>query len=177
MPIQQVTFLPKSKAEQLQPEPGYAMISILDPGDSVELATGWDHLLTLSFLDMVYDDDLLERFGDAAPRVYAGYPQHRHAEAIRQFVDELNQQEIGCLFVHCYHGRSRSAAVASWVASRYGATLTREDTQDANPLLLTLLDNPARYDRYFEQEDEEEALASTEGNTGVICWLKRLWGG
>jgi len=177
MSIQYVTFLPKSKAEQIQPGPTDAMISICDPGDEVQLASGWEQLLTLSFLDMVYDDDLLERFGEAAPRVYAGYPQRRHAEAIRQFVDELNQQNINRLYVHCYHGRSRSAAVASWVANRYGAELERNDTHDANPLLQTLLNNPGRYDRYFEPENTEEGVDTTKGGSGVVRWLKRFWEG
>lgn len=158
-----VLFLSRPEFMKLQPDPDAVVISLAIPKDSANLAQGWRATLQLEFDDLCEqvlgvpvgsipdaekEGHLVREFFGAICRL----PDARHAQAIVGF---LKAQEGGCcdfvkVIVHCDHGISRSAAVAQFVAERYGVPILNAEvewqgqvaisnTARANPRLLRLL--------------------------------------
>lgn len=161
-----VVFLSRLEALGLLPDPDAVMISLIVPNALVCFAPGWKAVLQLE-IDDIYEEALgmaagsipdelvhfVHEFG--APNygmaIYR-LPNAAHAKAIAKF---LAQHEGGCcvfrrVIVHCNQGKSRSAAVAQFVADKYNVPLLNADpawqdrvampdTSRANPRLLRLL--------------------------------------
>lgn len=157
-----VVFLSRLEALKLKPDPDAVVISLIVPNASVHFAPGWHDVLQLEF-DDIYEESMGVAVGsipDAAQthlvHEYNGatyrLPDANHARGIAKF---LARHEGGhCIsrrvVVHCNQGRSRSAAVAQFVADRYGVHILNadlewqdrvamSDTSRANPRLLRLL--------------------------------------
>ena len=105
--MKRVQFVSKASAEALQGRQDTAVISIngLDPA---RLQNGWHSVLRLEFDDV-----------DVAQDPYILFDTN-HAVQIVVFTRECNASDVETILVHCNAGISRSAAVAKWIAERYG---------------------------------------------------------
>jgi predicted protein tyrosine phosphatase len=105
--IREVTFLSQAGAEAMRPLPREGIISITGSGyPPASLRRGWRRVLRL-----VFDDVEFPFFG-------ATHFDTVHAEAILHWLGEVENQ-VDKVFVHCHGGRSRSAAVAKFIAEKY----------------------------------------------------------
>ena len=105
--IREVTFLSQAGAEAMRPLPREGIISITGSGyPPAMLRKGWRHVLRLEF-----DDVEVPFFG-------AAHFDKDHAEEILRWLDEV-EGKVDKVFVHCHGGRSRSAAVAKFIAEKY----------------------------------------------------------
>jgi hypothetical protein len=132
--ISKVIFSGRAAAEVCGPFHDWALISIGEPDASngpPNLKEGWFEVLRLAFHDVDTD-----RFD------VPGGTFHLMSEAdARQIIDFVERvaPHIDVLFVHCSAGISRSAAVAKWVARRYGLRFDVE-YRNYNHLVFRLLD-------------------------------------
>lgn len=158
--FESVVFVRRFVAQELPPDANTVLISLTSPKDPARIANGWRDVLRLEFHD-VYEEALGVPVGSIpdeqehyAHEIGALYrvPSDVHAKAIMDF---LTRNEGGCcdfvnVVVHCDQGKSRSAAVAQFVADRYGVPILNTDpawqdrvampdTSRANPRLLRLL--------------------------------------
>jgi predicted protein tyrosine phosphatase len=117
--VRAVVFMAQRAAEQLEPTPDAAIISIANPGERVSLRSGWPLLLSVAFADACYDESTIRSFGRMWELSSRGFPDKAHAQTIRAFIDDL-PPEIERLFIHCGAGVSRSAAVARFACERLG---------------------------------------------------------
>lgn len=124
MTIQRITFHPKYQAEGMTPLCTDALISVREPAEFVRLSDEWgDRVLILEFHDhdpsfvnelmpeYVWDDQVLFTRDDA--------------RAVLNFVASL-PEDVDRLYVHCYAGISRSAAIAIALHSFVGLQLPNE---------------------------------------------------
>lgn len=135
MPISQVCFTSRLRAEALVANGHTAVISITDPGTpDANLASGFKDILRLSFFDAVPADEYL-------PAPMPGLFDHLMARRISAFVgvQHADQGDI-VVIVHCEYGVSRSAAVALFVEAYAAAPLVaREFAYDANQWVVDQL--------------------------------------
>lgn len=111
--IKHVTFASRSKAENTIGISDCAVISITEPSSFLELADlkdGWYEVLRAEF-----DDVDPETCSD---KTYKFMSIHQ-ARVIASFVDSV-APSVSSILMHCKVGVSRSAAVAKWIAERYG---------------------------------------------------------
>jgi predicted protein tyrosine phosphatase len=128
MPISQVCYTSRLRAEALVANGHTAVISITDPGTpDARLAIGFKDILRLSFFDAVPADEYL-------PAPMSGMFDHLMARRIGSFVSEQHADPDDIVvIVHCEYGVSRSAAVALFVEAYSAAPLVaREFAYDAN---------------------------------------------
>lgn len=149
--IKSVCFLSKKAAENhLQTTSTMAIISITDPGERPARLPKGIPVLRMEFIDL-YEEALglpVGVFPDRLPQPLAVFydryemPDGHHAEHIVGFIDrQARREEFIDLVVHCQAGISRSAAVAQFVADRYGVPIDQAnpDTSAANARVLRLL--------------------------------------
>jgi len=96
--------MPYTVAKVLVPSNHEAMICLADLGSNLVAGEGWDHRIRLYFQDV--DSD--------TPGSFTRW----HANSIYLFLNEL-PKEIDTIYVHCFAGVSRSAAVTKYIAERY----------------------------------------------------------
>ena len=154
--IQTVRFLSQIAAEDCQPDENTSMVSIIGPGSfEAEIKPGFRTLLKMYFDDI--DEESLNvavgsipDFADDGELIVNSYllPDLHHAREIVKFVETGDFEH---LIVHCFAGISRSAAVAQFVADRYGADLLLKSygfgTRHKNNRLYRLL-NTAFLERH-----------------------------
>ena len=105
--IREVDFMSQARAEAMRPLPREGIISITGSGyPQARLQRGWSRVLRLFF------DDVEKPFFGAA------HFDKDHAEEILRWLDEVEGQ-VDKVFVHCHAGRSRSPAVAKFIAEKY----------------------------------------------------------
>lgn len=96
-----------------------ALISITDPNKEPAKIESryWTKILRLSFYDEREGSVLLNR---------DNYPTFNEsvAKQVLQFVESL-ETEVSEIWIHCEHGRSRSAAIAAFLALIYNAKLEK----------------------------------------------------
>lgn len=161
-----VVFVSRFVIQELPPSHNIIVISLTSPNDPARIAIGWRDVLRLEFHDVCEEvfgvtagsipdeqEHYTHEFG--APNYGMALfrlPTSVHAKAIMDF---LARNEGGCcdfvdVIVHCDQGKSRSAAVAQFVANRYDVPILNTDpawqdrvsmldTSRANPRLLRLL--------------------------------------
>ncbi len=110
--ISVVSFVDQTTAEDMVPEPDWAMVSITGVSfftvdNGAELHPNWAEVLRLKF------DDVLSRYDHFYPIT------EDQAGQIITFLDTV-QDRVEKVVVHCLAGVSRSAGVAKFVAERYG---------------------------------------------------------
>ena len=116
--VMQVFFCAQSVAEAVIPEPGWAMISIVDSGcPPAQLEPGWSRLLRLHFDDITVAPP--PGFGDRFVPFAWG-----DAARVVLFVSQLVRRPPPRVVVHCWAGVSRSGAVAAYVARRLACPVT-----------------------------------------------------
>ena len=158
-----VVFVSRFNVQKLIPDAHAIVISLTIPNDPVRFEPGWRGVLQLEFHDVSEEflgldvgslpdaDNEGHLVAEFKGRIFR-LPDVHHAKAIVNF---LTEHQGGCsdfvsVIVHCDMGRSRSAAVAQFVADRYEVPIvnsepewlehvTRIDTTLANPRLLRLL--------------------------------------
>lgn len=102
-----MTFTGRSQAEALYGRSHWAVISITQPGEKVDLRSGWHSVLRLHFHDIDQPEDPYTLFDES------------HAKQIIDFVSAVNDSgQVEGILVHCQAGISRSAAVARWIADQ-----------------------------------------------------------
>lgn len=105
--LKQVVFYSQAYAEAQQALSNWAVISITAPNEpEASLQPGWASILRLEFADTDNAAEVEVAFNDV------------HARTVVDFVRGLDPQVQG-IFVHCYAGISRSAAVAKFIADTY----------------------------------------------------------
>ena len=105
--IREVDFMSQARAENCRPLAREAIISITGSNHhKARLRKGWTRVLRL-----VFDDVEKLIFG-------AAHFDKDHAEEILRWLDEV-EGKVDKVFVHCHAGRSRSAAVAKFIAEKY----------------------------------------------------------
>ena len=109
--ILEVSFVDQTTAEDMVPEPDWAMISITGVSfftvdNGAELHPNWAEVLRLKF------DDVLSRYDHFYPIT------EDQAAQIIAFLDTV-QDRVEKVVVHCLAGVSRSAGVAKFIAERY----------------------------------------------------------
>jgi predicted protein tyrosine phosphatase len=114
MTLQRITFVSRSVAQGIRPEPHKALISIHDRCDGPMQGRGtWDKRLTLEFPD-----------DTGGPTIFTT----QQAQDVLAFADAV-LPHIEELVVHCLYGQSRSAAVAMYLAEKYGVPLYQYRTE------------------------------------------------
>lgn len=157
--IKDIYFLDIPQMKAWRPALDTAVISILDSSESAARPrlAGFRSVLQLEFED-TYEEMKLANPGDwpdnPTPAEHSALAQGRgeriptlaDAQKIVQFLERVQRlNEALTLVVHCYGGISRSAAVASWAATRYWIPImtTNKTTEYANPRLIRLLNKAA----------------------------------
>lgn len=121
--LNRVMFVSRTAAENTAGMPKWAVISVSEPDSAfgqAKLMQGWYSILRVSFHDVDphrYEYEEPYEVMDADD-----------AAAIVAFVESVAPHVDGVL-VHCKAGISRSAAVAKWIAKRYGLTFNHQYSQ------------------------------------------------
>ena len=111
--VKRVTFASRSQAENTFGIADCAVISISEPNNFLGLADlkeGWYEVLRMEFDDL--DPETCSDHSNKFMTIH-------QARVIAAFVDSV-ATNVNSIVVHCKAGVSRSAAVAKWVAERYG---------------------------------------------------------
>ena len=111
--VKRVRFVSRSQAEDTLGIVDCAVISISEPNSFLDLADlkqGWFEVLRMEF-----DDVDPETCRDKTNK----FMTIHQARVIAAFVDSVSPK-VNAIVVHCKGGVSRSAAVAKWIAERYG---------------------------------------------------------
>ena len=107
--MNKVMFVSKTAAENAGGWPDWAVISITEDYKA-SLQGGWYAVCR-------------QQFHDVDPSVGCDVPhvlmEAKHAMSIVEFVNRVSPEVEGIL-VHCKAGISRSAAIAKWIAEKYG---------------------------------------------------------
>jgi len=155
----QVVFLSQREACELAPVAGAAMISITDPDKpDAPLQPGWDRLLRTAFYDGTYSEDTIHRVKHDFELLYQSYITPEQATELKRFVDDLAAERVEQIYVHCYFGRSRSAAVADYLGDTHGYAVAPA-VEKPNATVRTLLDDPDHFTpliRHYRKPMEEE---------------------
>jgi len=108
MELKNVVFTGRDQAEASLGWPHWAVISISGLNPAV-LKGGWHSVLRLEFDDVDTPEEPYIMFSPA------------HANQIIDFAEAArDSHEVEGILVHCQAGISRSAAVAKWIAEKYG---------------------------------------------------------
>jgi predicted protein tyrosine phosphatase len=106
--LKNVIFTGRDQAEASTGWPHWSVISISGLNPAV-LKDGWHSVLRLEFDDIDVGEEPHILFNES------------HAERVIDFVTAVQEShEVEGILVHCQAGVSRSAAVAKWIAERYG---------------------------------------------------------
>jgi hypothetical protein len=152
MPLDGVDFIDEATAVQLTPSPLYGMVSITDPGHTAPLKEGWGcGVLRLQF-DDTEEASSFSPYGSSREIPF----DRQDAQKIIQWLDRCVRQ-LAYVYVHCFGGISRSAAVAKFIAERYGLPFDH-DYADYNRLVYLIL----------KEEDMKTKTASTLRYRGAV---------
>jgi len=151
-----ISFMSLAAVKELTPDVSTAVISIRDASSLRHMPPfdGFWRVLPVYMLDVAEDHwgyepgawpdepsvaqhaEYCESLDDFAPSL-------THAKAIAAFLAEVDAAAAALqVVVHCSAGSSRSAAVASWAAEKFGIPLLDplgRGIADANPRVLRLL--------------------------------------
>jgi predicted protein tyrosine phosphatase len=109
--LKTVMFMGRIEAAAEPPRPDWAVISLSEWGaEPAKLKDGWQAILRMEF------HDIEEPVPDEPFDLFT--PDQ--ARQIVRFVQDANTSGATGVLVHCRAGISRSAAVAKWIAGKYG---------------------------------------------------------
>ena len=152
--IKTVLFVSQQQIENhIRPRRETMLISITTPGDRDAIIPDGYHSVLRLQMDDLYEEVTGDPVGshpdvgvDGNPVLWHDLrmPDGNHALKIMGFLCAKNY-DAHHLIVHCHAGISRSAAVAQFVADRFGAELigANPDTSCSNKRLLRLLNKVA----------------------------------
>jgi predicted protein tyrosine phosphatase len=130
--ISQVEFVSQENAEERSPQGREGIISITTPDlGPARLKPGWYPVLWIEFDD-------LEEYESGAVLF-----EKAHANRILGWLDR-NEDRLDRIVVHCRMGVSRSAAVARFIADRYGIEEFDREYDLFNKRVLRMLECCAR---------------------------------
>lgn len=158
--ILDVQFMSLKRMNETRPSRRKVVVSILDNSRLVSRPTfeGFRDVLRLTFLDVC------EESAGHPPGAWPDHPTEVEHEELAELPGERvfslrDAQEVATflerhhatkhrvsVIVHCVAGKSRSAAVAAWVATRFNVPLRhlrRQGLGDANPRVSRLLQQVA----------------------------------
>lgn len=158
--IGSVDFIPLRDALKLTPQDDVAYISIHDVNcenkDSKIKAWGehyekqWGMYFSFGFEDAAYDYELIKEFGKDFPKYYTDCLMPDEAlDIIEAIIAITTNPNIKSIVVNCDSGRSRSAAVALFINTKYNIPL-RRSVEYPNSLVTKLLNDPTCYDQAFK---------------------------
>ncbi|HFK2003004.1 TPA: hypothetical protein ACGW3W_002301 [Pseudomonas aeruginosa] len=133
------TFISRAEAEAYWPDHHCHLISISDaPDDQAAIdETRWKSVSYHHFVDAGFDEEVIEIYGCDFERNYADYFIHSKADELRERIRTITS--VGdSIVVNCQAGRSRSAAVAKYLAEHHGYQLDKP-TPDANLCVYRML--------------------------------------
>lgn len=99
--------------------------------------------------DRFYDENIIREHGQAFFTDFAHAPSRQWASEIQQMMFNL-PEDIRHIVVSCEQGKSKSEAVAVWIAQTFDFEL-RQPGRDANPTIIRLLNNDASLCRSLRQ--------------------------
>jgi len=140
-----VDFCSKRMAEEAEPDPSVAVISITNYKDpSANLKPGWLAVLRVQFDDIDPGRNISPFLKADMLSVYRPMTEEQ-AEEILGFADVMvgSFNEATGILVHCEMGVSRSAAVAKFLRERYGLPEDEPDERFHNPHVYRLLKQAA----------------------------------
>jgi predicted protein tyrosine phosphatase len=111
MTLKSVIFMGRVEAAAEPARPDWAVISLSEWGaEPAKLKDGWQAILRMEFHDIeeLVPDEPYDLFSED------------QARQIIEFVADMNAYGVVGVLVHCRAGISRSAAVAKWIAGKYG---------------------------------------------------------
>lgn len=159
--IEFVNFIPLRDGLKLIPQPDVAYISIHDVnheytsrkneawGDNYEKQ--WGMYYSFGFEDAAYDEELIKEFGKDFPKYYADCLMPDKAlDIIEAIIAITSNPNIKSIVINCDSGRSRSAAVALFINTKYNIPLLHP-VEYPNSLVTKLLNDPTCYDQVFEE--------------------------
>jgi predicted protein tyrosine phosphatase len=156
--FKEVIFLSAEKMKMFKPSPDVVVVSILDKSEEKDRPAleGFRDVLRLQFEDTYEEMKLAEAGGwpdEPTDEEHARFAQARDeriptltdARAIVEFLAKHHRTfDQLTLVAHCHGGISRSAAIATWAATRYWAPINcMMSTEWANRRLMRLMDKAA----------------------------------
>ncbi len=191
MQTKKVIFTSLHQAEKLRPFPNSAIISINDCYESeANLHSGWSNISRFYFIDSDYTEESIRHFGDNARLVYDHHFTKSQALTMIFQIHQFINSGVDTIVVHCYAGRSRSAAVAKFISETFGFLPYNNvdayhqntvnfnspnpiqvvtDFSRMNSLVYTLLKTPGYYDAVWR-----EVIPTTpEPSAGNLAKLSR----
>lgn len=164
MPAVEVTWHSRGEIPGLSPAPGSALIEIVNPGwSAIGESSRWGAYLGLEFWD---EDDVhlpgMKRviadrlggnaalclavgrwlFGDGGGWVWRPFLA-ADAVRVRALARQVKDRSISRIHVACEYGRSRSRAVAEWLAGECGTVATGNRKGRPNARVVRLLNEKA----------------------------------
>jgi hypothetical protein len=141
-----VYFLSQLEAERLIPIPGAAMISITDPDKLPAPIYGWDSIYRDAFYDGGYSETTIMTMKSSFEQNYASYIDSNQAARLVDHIEHLVSCGVNEIYVHCYFGESRSAAVALFLCNKYGFKPNKPIIKP-NKTVYDILCNPYKYEQ------------------------------
>jgi predicted protein tyrosine phosphatase len=116
--LNEVAFLSQAQIGRISGQANTLVVSIRDPGVTVDLNPGFRDVLPLEFDD-------IDPLSDQLPEGTIVQPfTANHAHALEAWLEPyVKAMARYTLLVHCGAGVSRSAAIAWWVHKTFGAAL------------------------------------------------------
>ncbi len=139
-----VYFLSQFEAEKLLPIPSAGMISITDPDKPPANIVGWDNVYRDTFYDGGYSESTIAAMKSSFRLNYASCIDSAQASQLVEHLENLVSSGVTQIFVHCYFGESRSAAIALFLCNKYGFTPSRPILKP-NETVYELLCNSLKY--------------------------------
>lgn len=132
LPDSCVVFISRHTAEQLIPEPGAAIISIIDfKGNEANLQGGWQYIHTYDFIDGEYTFDMLRDYPASTLDSMLCKDQ---AFDLKNNISLIISKRVQKIFVHCYAGRARSCAVAMYISEEFNLPIYSGEQTHPQPL-------------------------------------------
>lgn len=163
-----VRFMSRRDVETHFPISPSHLISISDGEDDQALVIDarWTSVSRMFFLDGEYDEARIEMFGTRFKIAFQDYFSMAQADELKRLIVGLTSSGKD-IVVNCEAGRSRSAAVARFIAETSNYKLL-QDTPHANQTVLRLL----RGDPILRAALRENTQPQREGDsqTGWFKW-------
>ncbi|HEP8970347.1 TPA: hypothetical protein VDU83_002685 [Pseudomonas aeruginosa] len=174
-----VTFVSKYEVERLTPKGRHHLISISDaPDDQAQIDEAvWASVSRHYFIDAGLDEVALEMYAFEGKRFelrYRDYLLEHRAKDLRFRVAEITA--LGePIVVNCHAGRSRSAAVARYIANHHGYNLDKP-TPDANEFVYRMLARDGSLMLAYQRAVADASEETPPAKVSLVSAIKKLIG-